>query len=90
MEQMNPFQNEIIKNEIWKEEKDMDDDEKIKYYKMLMIYNAIDDGWTVRKKNGIYKFYKRNQDRDEMLKESHIDRFLRESIEYLSNIFTSS
>lgn len=85
----NPFQNNSIENEIWKEEKDRNNDEKIRYYKMLMIYNAIDDGWTVRKVNGVYKFNKRNEDRDEMLKEGHIDKFLKESIEYLSNIFSS-
>ena len=87
--QNNPFQNKSIDDEIWKEEKDRNDDEKIKYYKMLMIYNALDDGWTVKKINGVYKFNKRNEDRDEMLTESHIDRFLRDSINYLSNIFSS-
>jgi len=55
----------------------------------LIIFNAIEDGWTVKKCNGIYKFYKKNEDRDEMLKESHIDTFLRESLDYLSNLFTS-
>jgi hypothetical protein len=64
-------------------------EEKIKYYKMLIIFNAIEDGWTVKKSNGTYKFYKKNQDRDEMLQESHIDTFLRESFDYLSNIFKS-
>lgn len=64
------------------------EEEKIKYYKMLIIFNAIQDGWTVKKCNGIYKFHKRNEDRDEMLQESHIDTFLRESVDYLSNLFT--
>jgi hypothetical protein len=72
-----------------KELKKTKNEEKIKYYKMLMIFNAIEDGWTVKKCNGIYKFHKRNEDRDEMLQESHIDTFLRESLDYLSNLFTS-
>jgi len=72
-----------------KELKKTKKEEKIKYYKMLIIFNAIEDGWTVKKCNGIYKFYKKNEDRDEMLKESHIDTFLRESLDYLSNLFTS-
>lgn len=83
----NLFQGE--QNELWKEEKERNKEEKIKYYKMLMIYNAIDNGWTVRKKNGVYRFNKRNEDRDEMLKEGHIDKFLRESFEYLSKYFLS-
>lgn len=72
-----------------KEEKQKTEEEKIKYYKMLIVFNAIEDGWTVKKCNGIYKFYKRNEDRDEMLQESHVDTFLRESLDYLTNLFTS-
>jgi len=72
-----------------KELKKAKEEEKIKYYKMLMVFNAIEDGWTVKKCNGIYKFYKRNEDRDEMLQESHIDTFLKDSLDYLSNLFLS-
>ena len=37
----------------------------IKFQKMLFIYNAIEDGWSLKKKNDSYIFSKKNKSRQE-------------------------
>ena len=41
--------------------------------KMAFIYNAIDNGWTVKKKNNLYIFSKNHENK----KEVYLDKYLR-------------
>jgi hypothetical protein len=45
----------------------------VKIQKMAFIYNAIDNGWTVKKKNNLYIFSKNHENK----KEVYLDKYLR-------------
>jgi hypothetical protein len=37
------------------------------FQKMNLIYNALDEGWTIKKKNNSYIFTKKHENRKEIL-----------------------
>ena len=51
--------------------------DKITLQKMIIIYNAIQDGWEVKQKNVYYVFIKKHQGK----KEVYLDNFLKTFIE---------
>jgi len=46
------------------------------YKKMLFIMNALDDGWTVRKRDDQYHFIKKHENRREVFQEQYLENFL--------------
>lgn len=45
--------------------------------KSLFIWNAICDGWTVRKKGDMFVFKKKHHDREEVFDESFLHTFVK-------------
>jgi hypothetical protein len=54
----------------------------IKLQKMAFIYNALENGWSVKKKNGCYVFKKKHEDREEIFLESYLSKFIHDTISY--------
>ena len=55
-----------------------DDDVKvdaIKFQKMLLLYNAIEQGWSIKKRNESYVFSKFHEGKKEVLEESYLHKF---------------
>jgi len=50
--------------------------EPIKFQKMLLLFNTIEDGWTVKKKNNTYIFTKNHENKKEILDESYLLKFM--------------
>ena len=48
----------------------------IKYKKMAFIYNALEKGWSVRKKKDNYVFRKDHGDKKEVYLDSFLRRFM--------------
>lgn len=48
----------------------------IKIHKMTFIYNAIEDGWTVKKKNDSYVFTKNHHGQKEVFLDSYLKTFI--------------
>lgn len=44
--------------------------------KIQFIYNAIEDGWTVKKKDGYYVFTKNHNNEKEIFTESYLNNFI--------------
>ena len=44
--------------------------------KMAFIYNALEDGWEVKKKGGNYIFKKRHHNRREVFLDSYLEQFI--------------
>ena len=58
--------------------KDLDKNYKIdnlKFQKMVILFNAIEDGWSVKRVNQSYIFTKKHQNKKEILHDSYLSRF---------------
>jgi len=53
----------------------------IKFQKMLFIYNAIEDGWNVKKNNNSYIFTKKNNNKKEVIKDDFLVKFMKTNLE---------
>jgi len=48
--------------------------------KMIFINNAIESGWTVRKKGDSYVFTKKHENRREVFMENYLEKFISTNI----------
>lgn len=49
------------------------------YKKMIFIYNALSNGWSVKKRHESYIFRKRHQGKQEVYKDSYLSKFIKEN-----------
>lgn len=56
--------------------------DKIQMHKMVLLYNALDNGWSVYKKNDSYIFSKNHEGK----KEVFVDSYLIDFIKYNMNL----
>ena len=49
--------------------------------KMIFIYNALDKGWTIKKKKNTYVFTKNHEGKKEVLLENYLKRFMMENLD---------
>lgn len=52
-----------------------------KYYKMLLLFNSIEEGWTVKKINESYVFKKNHENKREILEDSYLLNFMKLNLE---------
>jgi hypothetical protein len=57
------------------------DIDSILYKKMLLFYNAIEDGWDIKKHKETYVLRKKNEGKKEILSNDYLLRFLKEKME---------
>ena len=50
--------------------------ENVKFQKMLFIYNAVNNGWSVKKENDLYIFKKGHARKKEYFKEDFLASFM--------------
>lgn len=53
----------------------------MKFQKMLFIYNAIEDGWSLKKKNECYIFSKKTNNKKEVIKDEYLANFMKTNLE---------
>ena len=53
----------------------------IKFQKMLILFNAIDQGWSVKKKNESYVFTKHHENKKEVLDDSYLIKFMKTNLD---------
>ena len=54
--------------------------------KMSFIYNALEDGWEVKKKGDNYVFKKPHHNRREVFLDSYLEQFLRKNLDISSMV----
>jgi hypothetical protein len=54
----------------------------IKFQKMLLLYNSIEEGWSVKKKNESYVFSKPHEGKKEVLEESYLQKFMKTNLDF--------
>jgi hypothetical protein len=60
--------------------------DNIKFQKMLLLFNAVNDGWSVKKKNDNYIFSKNHEGKREILSDSYLLTFMKSNFD-LNNLF---
>lgn len=52
-----------------------------KFQKMVLLYNAIEEGWTVKRKNETYVFIKNHEGKKEVLLDTYLDKFMKTNLD---------
>lgn len=55
--------------------------DNIIFKKMNLIYNALDEGWCIKKKDNSYIFTKKHENKKEILEESYLLKFLKTNLD---------
>jgi len=53
----------------------------IKFQKMLLLFNSIEQGWSVKKRNGSYVFSKNHEGKKEVLEDSYLLKFMKTNLD---------
>jgi len=53
----------------------------IKFQKMLLLYNSIEQGWTVKKKGESYVFTKGHEGKKEIFEDSYLLKFMKSNLD---------
>jgi hypothetical protein len=55
--------------------------DSIKFQKMLLLYNAIEEGWSIKKQNDSYVFKKNHEGKKEILDEKYLLTFMKSNFD---------
>ena len=50
-------------------------------HKMAFLYNALENGWCIKKKNNAYVFTKNHEGKKEVYLDNYLKRFMKENFE---------
>ena len=53
----------------------------IKFQKMLLLFNTIEQGWSVKKRDGSYVFSKPHENKKEVLEDSYLLKFMKTNLD---------
>jgi hypothetical protein len=53
----------------------------ITFQKMLFLYNSIEQGWSVKKRNDTYVFTKNHEGKKEILEDSYLLKFMKTNLD---------
>ena len=59
----------------------------IKFQKMLILYNTIEQGWSVKKRNESYVFTKNHENKKEIYDDSYLLKFMKSNLD-LNKLFS--
>jgi hypothetical protein len=51
-----------------------------KFKKMIFLYNALDNGWSIKKRNNSYIFTKKHENRQEVFDENYLSTFMKDNL----------
>ena len=55
--------------------------DSIQFQKMMLLYNAIEHGWSVKKRNDSYVFTKNHEGKKEVLEDSYLTKFMKTNLD---------
>ena len=53
--------------------------DKIKFQKMVFLFNALDSGWSIKKKKDSYIFTKNHEGKKEIFNEEYLSIFMKDN-----------
>jgi hypothetical protein len=55
--------------------------DKIKFQKMLFLFNAINNGWCIKRRNDSFIFTKNHEGKKEVLLDSYLLSFMKDNLD---------
>ena len=55
--------------------------DKHKFQKMIFLYNALDGGWSIKKRGQLYIFTKNHEQKKEIFDENYLSSFMKENFD---------
>jgi predicted transposase YbfD/YdcC len=52
------------------------------FQKMLLLYNSIEQGWSVKKQNESYVFSKKHEGKKEVLEDTYLLKFMKTNLDF--------
>jgi hypothetical protein len=49
--------------------------------KMILLFNAIEDGWTVKKRKDTFVFTRKHEGKQEVMQESYLFKFVKHNLD---------
>lgn len=59
----------------------------ITFQKMILLFNSIEQGWSVKKRDGSYVFSKPHENKKEVLEDSYLLKFMKTNLD-LNKVFS--
>jgi len=59
----------------------MENIDRVHYHKMQFIMNALNEGWSVKKKSETYVFTKKHEGKKEVFNNKYLDDFVKKNME---------
>jgi hypothetical protein len=56
--------------------------DSIKFQKMLLLYNSIEQGWSVKKNKESYVFSKKHEGKKEVLEDTYLLKFMKTNLDF--------
>ena len=53
----------------------------VQFQKMLLLFNAVEAGWTLKKRKGNYVFTKSHEGKKEVVHESYLLNFMKQNLD---------
>jgi hypothetical protein len=60
--------------------KDIQIDKKL-FYKMIFLYNSLNNGWMIKKQNEEYIFTKPHENKKEVLEDTYLLKFMKTNLD---------
>jgi hypothetical protein len=60
---------------------DKNDIDKTTLHKMILLFNALEDGWTIHRNNQSYVFSKNHEGKKEILLDSYLLKFMKTNLD---------
>ena len=51
------------------------------FQKMVFVFNALEEGWSIKKKDGSYTFSKKHENKKEVFHEDYLIKFMQEKFD---------
>ena len=55
--------------------------DSIKFQKMLLLFNSIEQGWSVKKRSDSYVFSKNHEGKKEVLEDTYLLKFMKTNLD---------
>ncbi len=55
--------------------------DKMKFQKMVFLFNALDNGWSIKKRKASYIFTKNHEGKKEVFDESYLSIFMKDNMD---------
>jgi len=49
---------------------------------MILLFNSIEQGWSVKKRNSSYVFTKNHENKKEVLEDAYLLKFMKSSLDF--------